>query len=307
LNLSVEAIEKDFWVVWVLSRLFASEFLAPKILFKGGTSLSKVFGLIDRFSEDIDLILDWVQLDGENPLKERSKSKQDQFNKTIPQVSCTYIADTFLPEVIRQLEGICRAEVEADDPNVIAIHYPSSFSSEYLRPEIRLEIGPLAQWVPNARYNISAYVFEALPDLFADSFCEVMAIKAERTFWEKATILHHEAHRPEGSALPIRYSRHYYDLYLMSKTEVVKLAALGDLRLLASVVAFKQKFYPRSWAHYELARPGTLKLIPPDRILKELRKDYVAMGEMIFGRHPSFDEIIHGLRELEEEINESVY
>lgn len=303
LNLSEEAIEKDFWVVWVLGRLFASDFLAPKILFKGGTSLSKVFGLIDRFSEDIDLILDWNALNLEDPQIERSRSKQDRFNKEVPVTSRRYIAETFLPEVMRQLEGICRVEVEQNAPDVIAIRYPSSFSGGYLRPEIRLEIGPLAQWIPNARYPIRAYVAEAIPDLFEDPFCEVQAIKAERTFWEKATILHHEAHRPETSSVPVRYSRHYYDLYLMSLEEKVKSAALTDLKMLASVVAFKRKFYPRGWAKYELAKPGTFRLIPPERIVNILRQDYRAMGEMIFGRHPSFEEIVHGLGVLEAEIN----
>lgn len=303
LHITPDAVEKDFWVVWVLRRLFASEFLAPKILFKGGTSLSKVFGLIDRFSEDIDLILDWNELNVEDPLLERSRSKQDRFNKAIPPTARTYIEKEFLPEVIRQLDGICEAEVERDAPDVIAIRYPSNFVSEYLRPEIRLEIGPLAQWIPNARYPIRAYVSEAFPDLFEDTFCEVQAIKAQRTFWEKATILHHEAHRPDASLVPVRYSRHYYDLYLMAQDREVRAAALGDLKMLAAVVAFKQKFYPRGWARYDLAKPGTLRLVPPERILNAMRRDYAAMREMIFGRNPSWDEIVSGLTALEAEIN----
>lgn len=128
------------------------------------------------------------------------------------------------------------------------------------------------------------------------------AIDAERTFWEKATILHHEANRPEPSTVPERYSRHYYDLFLMSQSDD-KAKALADLQLLDDVVEFKKRFYPRGWAEYDKAKPGTLKLIPPDRILNTMRRDYAAMPEMIFGRQPSFDEIIGGLRNLEREIN----
>ncbi|VGO19030.1 nucleotidyl transferase AbiEii/AbiGii toxin family protein [Pontiella sulfatireligans] len=302
MSLSAEAIEKDFWVVWVLGRLFSSELLAPKILFKGGTSLSKVFGLIDRFSEDIDLILDWEEVVSEDPMADRSKTKQDEFNKLVPVLCREYIVHTFLPEVIRLVGGVCVATIEEHAPDVINIRYPSSFSSEYLRPEVRLEIGPLAQWIPNARYEVSSYAAEAFPDLFECPRCSVNAIKAERTFWEKATILHHEAHRPENSPVPVRYSRHYYDLYLMAKSEV-KQRALGDLHLLNDVVKFKQQFYPRGWAQYELAKPGSLRLLPPERILNAMRKDYDAMQEMIFGRRPSFDEMIVGLRELETVIN----
>jgi hypothetical protein len=303
LGIPALAVEKDFWVVWVLERLFSSDQIGPKILFKGGTSLAKVFGLIDRFSEDIDLILDWNEVVQEDPMAVRSKTRQDRFNKEVPMMSRVYIEQTFLPEVLRLTGEFCSAEIEGNAPDVINIRYPSGFESRYLRPEIRLEIGPLAQWIPNARYEVQPYAAEVLPELFEKPSCCVMAIKAERTFWEKATILHHEANRPEVSTVPARYSRHYYDLYLMAQSEV-KLAALADFQLLENVVEFKMRFYPRGWAQYDQAKPGSLKLIPPDRILDAMRKDYDAMGEMIFGRHPSFDEIIEGLTLLEAEINE---
>ncbi|RKX43951.1 MAG: nucleotidyl transferase AbiEii/AbiGii toxin family protein, partial [Verrucomicrobia bacterium] len=119
-------VEKDFWVVWVLDHLFSSELLADKILFKGGTSLSKVFGLIERFSEDIDLILDWNEVVSEDPNLERSKNKQDKFNKAVPKQSRLYIEKIFLPEVQRLLGEVCTAEIEAGAPDVINIKYPSS-------------------------------------------------------------------------------------------------------------------------------------------------------------------------------------
>lgn len=151
------AVEKDFWVVWMLERLFSSDFIGPKILFKGGTSLAKVFGLIDRFSEDIDLILDWNEVVPEDPMAERSKTKQDCFNKDVPVLSRAYIEQIFLPEVLRLTGDLCSAEIEENAPDVIDIRYPSGFESGYLRPEIRLEIGPLAQWIPNARYSRHYY------------------------------------------------------------------------------------------------------------------------------------------------------
>ena len=100
------------------------------------------------------------------------------------------------------------------------IKYPAVFPSEYLRPEIQLEVGPLASWVPNADYQIRPYVAEALPDVIDRPVCTVRAIKAERTFWEKITILHHEAHRPEGNTQPAGYSRHYYDVCRMAQATV---------------------------------------------------------------------------------------
>ncbi len=303
MGLDPSAVEKDFWVVWVLDKLFHSKLLADKIIFKGGTSLSKVFGLIRRFSEDIDLILDWNEVVKEDPNLERSKNKQDQFNKSVSVLSRDYIATVFLPEVVRVLNGICTAEIEEGAPDVINIRYPSGSESNYLRPEIRLEIGPLALWVPNSEYEIKSYVAETFPATFDEPSCRVMAIKAERTFWEKATILHAEAFRPESKSVPLRYSRHYYDLAMMAVDPRVKEAAFGDLTLLSTVVDFKTKFYPASWANYDLAVPGTFRLMPTAENLKSLASDYSQMQVMFFGEIPPFGELVGALQGLEAEIN----
>lgn len=296
-------VEKDFWVVWVLGRLFESNLLADKILFKGGTSLSKVFGLIRRFSEDIDLILHWNEVVTEDLNLNRSKTKQDQFNKQVPVRSRHYIATVFLPEVRRLLGGNCSAEIEEGAPDVINLRYPAGFDPGYIRPEIRLEIGPLALWVPNARYEIRSYAAETFPDLFSKPSCYVNAIKAERTFWEKATILHAEAFRPETKPLASRYSRHYYDLAMMADDSVTKTTALTDLGLLHSVVEFKKKFYPCTWAHYEQAKPGSIRLLPPEYNRKYLATDYKQMQMMLFGAIPSFDELMQKLEQLETNLN----
>jgi hypothetical protein len=303
IELTPSAVEKDFWVVWTLDKLFRSPLLRDKIIFKGGTSLSKVFGLIRRFSEDIDLILDWNEVVKEDPNLERSKNKQDQFNKSVAVLSRDYISTVFLPEVVRVLDGVCSAEIEESAPDVINIRYPSIFESNYLRPEIRLEIGPLALWVPNSQYEIRSYVAEKFPAAFDKPSCRVMAIKAERTFWEKATILHAEAFRPESKPLPLRYSRHYYDLAMMAADPRVKESAFNDLDLLSTVVDFKTKFYPAAWAHYDLAVPGSFKLVPTDDNIKNLANDYAQMQVMFFGDIPHFDDLMDSLKHLEQEIN----
>ena len=130
----------------------------------------------------------------------------------------------------------------------------------------------------------------------------IRTVAPERTFWEKATILHHEANRPELSPMPTRYARHYYDLFRMINSPV-KAAAMKSIDLLRQVVAFKMKFYPRGWAHYEDAKPGTMKLVPPDSRMATLKSDYASMREMIFGDIPLFSDIMTSVRTLEEEIN----
>ncbi len=295
-------VEKDFWVTWVLNRLFGESDLARLLMFKGGTSLSKVYNLIERFSEDIDLVLDWRVLGVDDPWAERSKTKQAQLNATINEQAQKYIGGELLRLVKAALDGVCGCRVEVDDPFVININYPSAFPDEYLRSEVRLEIGPLASWLPYEGRSISCYAAEAFPKVFEQRECVVKVIKAERTFWEKATILHHEAHRPEGNAQPLRYSRHYYDLAKMAQSSV-KEQALADPRLLVSVVAFKQRFYPRGWARYDLAKPGSLVLVPVSHVLTSVRSDYRAMENMIFGEVLNFEKILAVLQALQEEIN----
>jgi hypothetical protein len=296
-------VEKDFWVCWTLGRLFAHPDLSRLLMFKGGTSLSKVFHLIERFSEDIDLILDWRVVVGEvDPQAIRSATKQEALNKTIEAKAAEYIGGEMLSIISGVIDPICRCELATDDRHGLSVFYPAAFSDAYLRPEVRLEIGPLAAWMPYDNFRIQPYAADAFPQLFKQADCAVRAIRAERTFWEKATILHHEANRPAGNLQPLRYSRHYYDLALMAASPA-KAAALADLALLADVVAFKQRFYSRGWAQYGQAKPGTFKLVPSVHILAAVEKDYAQMRNMIFGRYPAFDEIMATLQNLEYEIN----
>jgi hypothetical protein len=294
-------VEKDFWVCWVLNRLFRAPDTSRKILLKGGTSLSKVFGLIERFSEDVDLILDWREVTDEEPTDIRSVSKQDRFNKALLARAHEYLRETFLPEVQSLVSDVCEATIE-DNPEIIKVKYPAAYRSDYLRPEIQLEVGPLASWVPYSEYEVTPYAAEALPDAFEHARCTVRAIKAERTFWEKITILHHEAHRPEGNAQPKGYSRHYYDVCRMAGSDV-KDAAFADTALLAAVVSFKDKFYHRGWARYDLAKPGTMKLTPQDHVMVQVEKDYEQMRFMIFGERPEFSDMMVEIQSLEDAIN----
>lgn len=295
-------VEKDFWVVWVLGRVFAHAELARILKFKGGTSLSKVFGLIGRFSEDIDLILDWREVVQDDPEAKRSKSQQMKFNEAANAKAQAYIDAVLLPQVQKCVGDMCGCTIDATNLHAINIRYPSAFGDAYLRPEILLEIGPLASWLPSSVFSIQPYAAQHFAHVFERPSCNVPTILAERTFWEKATILHQEAHRAADKPMPLRYSRHYYDLARLALAEV-KTNALADLEMLAAVVAFKERFYPSPWAQYALAKPPTFKLIPPAARVSELAKDYQAMQNMIFDKPLSFDEVMQTLTALEQEIN----
>jgi hypothetical protein len=301
-------IEKDFWVCQVLKILFQSP-LKESLVFKGGTSLSKVYGLIDRFSEDIDLVLDWKLFGygegAKDPMRNfDSNTRQDKFNKEINRSAAEYIQKTLQPQIdslVREPAIGLTASLDPNDPHTINVHYPAAFKEVYIRPEVRLEIGPLASWIPSSAHVIRPYAFDVLPEIFTNPDCAVVAIAAERTFWEKATILHQEGYRP--GQIPQRYSRHYYDLCKLAASNLRK-EALARVDLLKDVVEFKRRFYPSKWARYDLAFPGSFKLLPSsDENLKYLENDYHDMRVMVFGEIPPFEHILRFLADLEAEIN----
>jgi len=300
-------VEKDLWVCYLLDHLFHRSEFASSIIFKGGTSLSKAYGLIERFSEDIDLILDWrlIGYGLNEPWEDRSNTKQDKFKLETIERTDRYLADVFAPALKAALsEELGReADVRAgEQEETVLFAYPRLFSSEATLDVVKLEIGPLAAWTPSAPAEITPYVAELHPEVFSQPSTTIATAVAERTFWEKATILHQEANRPESKAMPKRYSRHYYDMYRLGHSEVAD-RAIAQPELLARVVAFKEKFYRTPWSKLADAKPGTLKLAPQAGRLGELSADYERMQPMIFGEAPAFDDIVAFMSELEERIN----
>ncbi len=311
MGVSEAVIEKDFWVCYMLDYLFHRCAWKDNLAFKGGTSLSKAYDLIKRFSEDIDLILDWRVLGyGINePWEQRSNTKQDAFNKEANERAEVFLRDVFLPGISKDLTAELtlhvKCEIDPHDGQTVKIIYPNSFSDTAILQEIRLEIGALAAWTPAAEQTITSYAAEYYGRIFDHPSTQVRTVLPERTFWEKVTILHREAFRPERSTLPARYSRHYYDLWCMAKSPV-KDRALDDTDLLARVVAFKDKFYRCTWARYDLAKRGTMRLMPPKHNLAVLRNDYEHMQNMIFGEKPEFDVIMGEIEKLENETIEEI-
>lgn len=303
-----EVIEKDFWVCFMLDHLFHDCEYKDAFVFKGGTSLSKAYHVIERFSEDIDLILDWRKIikDESNPWDDRSKTKQDIYNKQINKDAAQFYTESLIPvlnmELSQKLGNGSWVEVDTDDEMVVNFVYPQIFETEYIIPHVRLEIGPLAEWMPSHITSIVPFVAEHYDWLFEQKSTDILTIDAERTFWEKITILHKIAHFPEGKILPHRYARHLYDVYCLGNSEIKK-SAFDRKELLEKDVAFKQKFYYARSAHYETATLKTISLIPSEEIMQSLKNDYAAMANMFYGSAPDFEIILMYLEELEKEIH----
>lgn len=305
LDMDPAAIEKDFWVCWILQRLFQSP-LKKSIIFKGGTCLSKVYGLIKRFSEDIDLILDWSDFCTEydlNPGQHYGKSGRERMMEALDEWNAQQIAQKILPAVRDCCGDVCSADIFQETPEIIAVTYPRNYESSYIRPRVLLEIGPKAAWNPHAEHTVRPYMAEIYPHLFHGAETSVVASTAERSFWEKITILHSQANRP--TALPLRYARHYYDAVMMARNDALKQRAFTDVRLLYQVSSFKYYFYRSGWADYPHAVPGSMHLMPCETIKADLELDYAKMKkEMLPHDAPEFSVLIEEVAKLELEVNQ---
>ncbi len=306
-------IEKDFWVCWMLKQLFSIEALSGRLLFKGGTSLSKIFQAINRFSEDIDLAdYEALGFKGErDPRREGiSKTKRAGILDEMMAECRRYIGGEFLDALKARSGEILGAtdawslHVSEQDPNVVQFRYPTAITKnlDYVSPQVVLELGTHAEFVPQDRFTILSFAAEEFPTVVADGDVAVVAPLAKRTFWEKATILHAEYYRPPEKPILDRYSRHYYDVAMLAQGPI-RADALADRDLLTQVVRHKETFYPSAWARYDLARPRSFRLTPVEKRFAALERDYRNMAVMIFGDAPKFDWIMETLKVLEEEIN----
>lgn len=280
------------------------------IVFKGGTSLSKVYKIIERFSEDIDLALDWQVLgykDNE-PYEDRSNTKQLKFNDKLNDDTKMFLREQCLPILQKDFQSILKNRkfafyIDEFDEQTICFDYPKNHRDHSILQVIRLEIGSLAEPIPSNNYPIQTYIEEAYPNIF-DENIEVVAVDSLRTFYEKITILHREANRL-NSNYPMRYSRHFYDVYKMLETDI-KEKSFNNMTLLQAVIEFKKKFYASNWANYDEIMIGKLQLIPSSKGLEVFSTDYESMKNMLFGEKISFDTIISVIKEYEQLFNQYI-
>ncbi len=309
-------LEKDFWVCWTLKELFRLPTTGEHLIFKGGTSLSKVFKIIERFSEDIDVSIDrtFLGFGGANEPEAGASNKEKQRRIEALKAACQQkIAGELLPtleaaiksKVSRDDKWSLRSDDEDPDRQTLLFDYPTSFPPDatgYIRRAVKIEMGARADHWPCEAKTVTPYVAEQFPKGFQEASYTVKVLAVERTFWEKATILHAEFHRPVDKPMPERFSRHYGDFYELIHKGVSK-SATAKLELLARVAEHKNLFFKSSWAKYGEATQGTLRIAPPEQRLEALRDDYSKMQQMFFGEQPEFDKIIALLKQWESDFN----
>ena len=301
------AIEKDWWVTLALNASFSLPY-SGNIIFKGGTSLSKGWNLIERFSEDIDLAIDRKFFGFHSDI---SKNKIKNLRKK----SCEFISTVFLDDLKQQFaewKAIDECSLNAQsvkdsdkDPQIIEIHYNSVFDrSDYLQQRVLIEVSSRSLMEPFESRGINSIIATAIPDrTFASDPFIISTVLPQKTFLEKIFLLHEEFSQPTDEIRVNRLSRHLYDIEKIMDTEYGK-AALSDTALYKGIVAHREKFNRLRGLDYSNHVPVKIKIIPPDTVIKAWETDYQTMIQhMIYGDPLNFDNLIKRIQKLQKRIN----
>lgn len=303
-GLSSVAIEKDWWVTMVLKAVFSSPF-ANHLSFKGGTSLSKCWNLIERFSEDVDIAIDREFL---GFVGELSKT---QISDKLRRASCSFVRETMKEEVDKQLSelGIDKSlfEVKVNitpitttDPEIIEVHYQSIISdTSYVQNRVLIEVSGRSMSEPIEQIGINSMISQGFPNAtFAEKSFIIRVVSPKRTFLEKACLLHEEFSKSPTDVRSDRMSRHIYDLEKLMDTEIAK-EAMSDIELYKSVIEHRKKFIGLKGFDYSTLLPKTISFVPPNEVIPKWKEDYASMrANMIYGESLPFDKLIERIADL---------
>ena len=319
LGLPPASIEKDFWVCWMLWKLFSLPEWGVHLIFKGGTSLSKGWGLIERFSEDIDIVInrDFLGFGGdESPEKAPSNKQRKKRFEGLRMACQSFIRSALTPALQHCFIDTLPSDAEwaleiappEEDPDgqTLLFQYPRALtvSSPYLRLQVKIEFGARSDTWPTESPTIRPYLAQAYPEIFATGSFQIKAVSPERTFWEKAMLLHEETYRPPEKGIKGRLARHYYDLWCLIEKGVSE-RVLQNPDLFSCVAEHRAAFFHQNWVNYETLRPGSLRLLPGTDQIAAWQQDYNAMrGEMFFGEVPTFDDILGEVGTFERKFNQ---
>jgi hypothetical protein len=317
LGTPVQNVEKDFWVCWTLDALFNGlESGGPRLMFKGGTSLSKGYGLIERFSEDIDITVFRDDIDATTSvadLEALSRKRREKRLDDIRKACQAFIGSTLkiqleaLAARLPIIGGSLRVIPDASDADgqTLLLEYPAvSDHDAYVRPSVKIEAGAKSALDPHSPLFVRPYVADDLPG-FDLAVPNVTTVDPLRTFWDKVLILHSLRRSFEARGVlrggGQRISRHYYDVDRMLRTETGQRAAT-DRAMALDCGRHERMFFPR--IGQDTAVAGSFALVPPPAMLELLRTDYQAMAVMIFGDVPTFDTVINSIAILEATVNQ---
>lgn len=309
-GINANLIEKDWWICQVLKALYALP-CADHVSFKGGTSLSKCWNLIERFSEDVDITIDREFLGFSGSLS------RTQISDKLRRAACGFVREKLQYELRDALiaNGINEScfkvhvnitPVTTTDPETIEVEYPSLFDTNpYIRNVIKIEVSGRSMSEPVAEKELRSIVDEIFPDaIFTGKEFKVRAVLPERTFLEKIFLLHEEFSKSTENIRVERMSHHMYDIGQILKTPIAD-KALANVQLYRQVALYRKTFIGLKGFDYSSLSSKRLSILPPSSVINAWRADYDQMREtMIYGESMTFSEILQQLGELNERINE---
>lgn len=313
LGRDVMSLEKDVWVCWTLEALFACPDM-PKMAFKGGTSLSKVYDAIARFSEDIDVTMDCEELTEDDPFEPASNRVKKALDEELKAQVNKHSLEKVVPYLESRIAAAVldvRVEVE-NGGEVVHVHYPTALGTEgrpgYLLDTVKIEFGGRNLTEPCERHDVTPYMTETTGfEALAFPVAQVEVLSGERTFWEKYTLAHEAVQRSSAKATVARQSRHWYDLYRLDRHDIGT-QALARLEILDDVVRVKERFFRSGSSNYHLCLQGAATIVPTGEMYEALATDYNSMveAEMLDEDPPSFDQIAGGAADLQERANRAL-
>ena len=292
-----QAIEKDAWVTLVLRIIFNSQ-IAEHLAFKGGTSLSKAYGLIKRFSEDIDIAIDreFLGFSGELTKGQIRKLRRKSHSFVLNEMT-NIITNEFrrhdIDNVLFKIE-VENTKISDQDPEIIKITYQSVFDElSYISRRVLIELGARSLLGQSEGKEIKSIIYENYPESsFAETPFIVKTVLPEKTFLEKMILLHEEFTKPKENIRYHRMSRHLYDIGQIISTEFGE-RALKDKSLFQEIIKHRAKYTPIKTVDYSKLELNKLKIIPPDEFIAHYEKDYSEMMEnMIYGEKINFNTLI---------------
>ena len=310
--LPAAVIEKDFWVCWTLNLLNEIPELKGNITFKGGTSLSKAWGLIERFSEDIDIAINRKVFGQEPPHGAENATSNTQRKTRLEELedkNATFIKEVLLPILHEKIAGrlnpadfTLRLIGKGNEVN-IEFEYPGTLKNELggLLPVVLIELVPRADEIPNEERKITPIIYEVFEDLLGEGSFNISTLTPERTFLEKLLFIHETLEGfNKGSE---RKSRHYYDLLKLYKAGVFE-RIINNRELLQMVVEHRQTFFRYNTLDYTGILSNGVRVLPKKESWTDWRGDYTRTAVMIYNNIPSFEELMSFAEQLENEFNE---
>ena len=302
-------IEKDWWVTQVLKAVFSLPY-AEHLSFKGGTSLSKCWHLIERFSEDIDIAVsrDYLGFGGD--------LSRTQISDKLRRAACSFVRERMQFDLRESLlkHGIAQdvfgvmvniTPISTTDPETIEVEYKSALpESPYIRHCVLIEVSGRSMQQPVKCENVCSFIDQYLPQTVVaeGAFTIPKVVTPERTFLEKMFLLHEEFNKPKQEIRTRRMSRHLYDVVSMMKAGIDS-KALNDGELYRSIVEHRRQFINLKGFDYDTLRPETLNIIPSEQVMDLWKKDYEQMRlSMIYGDAPTFEEIMEQISRLQQKV-----